>query len=736
MDKFNVIIPTSNLDDLQNDMYSWTLLPYNLRLRSDEECIRRYNMTNIDLFNKLKAMIISNTVPEDKEMFGNFISEGAIVNNDNNLIPELEFLNDEEQDFIWKKQMANQLSQSPNIVIINPFRGIDKDYELEDLENYFNKYNLLTPKNKRFSNSYSLSIWGYDVPNMYNIMKKKLLSLNGLEGDIIYTLGESNIEKTITPLNNVIQESIVNNDKLGLLKVKFDSCENMGSYQKAIYENMLKNVNENLYSKDFDSVLPKVVPFFNMNEMKDFGLLYNEASNINPKDYYRTIKNKMEELKQSSGEEFVKKSEEIISLGWNPSVEINESNLKFARERQIKWLNEHAVDIVDVSKISTVVNESSSTMNNLYKKNNLYPIYIVLSYRDKIYSKIVRIFKHSEYSHAGLALDSNLRAITTFQFGAEWKGFANDDIEQYISSDKNTVIAVLALFVDKNTKMKIDAVIKDFVNKQEKTLYGFGNLFNILVNKSVDNDPENLHLVCSQFVDTVLKLANIDITNKSSNLVIPQDLRDTASNPKVFKLYEGLARKYNEKNIEDIIYTLFQSSPASEIKYFELSESMNNDKAKEIISEVNNLLTPQSVLVERRLPISFTDKGDLVIKLYKSLEEEYQEAHRLLKNYTKENLEAIKHELARLFYVNSAIEKKVKKMEKEDENYKKFIDLRARVLNDFKKYFKIVIEEEPDFNFSEYFKKSEYYNSNIIIDNSVLKFTGNLIKKFLKSLGI
>ena len=75
-------------------------------------------------------------------------------------------------------------------------------------------------------------------------------------------------------------------------------------------------------------------------------------------------------------------------------------------------------------------------------------------------------------------------------------------------------------------------------------------------------------------------------------------------------------------------------------------------------------------------------------------------------------------------------------MQKGDPNYKKFIDLRARVLNDFRKYFKIVLEKEPDFDFAAYFQKSEYYNGNIIIDNSIVKFTGALIKKFIESLGI
>ena len=158
-------------------------------------------------------------------------------------------------------------------------------------------------------------------------------------------------------------------------------------------------------------------------------------------------------------------------------------------------------------------------------------------------------------------------------------------------------------------------------------------------------------------------------------------------------------------------------------------------ETEQVFQEITSLLTPTPVILEKKFPIEFTKEGDLVIELIKSLEQQYQEAHRLLKSYDETNLEGIKHELARLYYVNYEIEKKIKKMKKDDENYKKLIDLRARVLNDFKKYFKIVIKQEPDFDFAAYYQKSEYYNGNIIIDNSVLKFTGGLIKKFLESLG-
>lgn len=753
MDKYYVITPTSDLDELENEMVAWCNLPFEFRMRSNDECIRRYNMTNIELYNLIKSNILKNYIPADPiDMIGSSISEGTVTDDGIDL-PDPNYLNLEETDYQWKKQIAAQLELSPNIVIINPFRGDIKDYDLNDLEEKINKYYMLLPKYRLFSNSYSVNLWGYNVPNMYAIMRKKLLSMEGIENDVIITLGESKYEKCLSPIVDLANERIFLDDKIGLLNIKLDACAKMGINEKAIYNSIVKDIDKAIYERDFLDILPKVVPFFTISEMNEMGYYNNEASNINPKDYYKTIKEKMNLLSESeiaNSEDTQRIIEEVISLGWNPSVEINEKNIQFARMRQAKWLKENACTVVDIRNIksNSIVTEASSMMKSMYKKFNLYPVYIVLSYSDTIFGKIVRKVKHSTYSHAGIATDSNLQHILTFKKSLKDNGFSVETVDNYLAESNNALLSVLCVFVDLNTKNKLEAAIKHFIAKQDKTKYGFGNLFNIFINRSKDDDPENLSLVCSQFVDVILKMVNLDLLGKPSNLAIPQDFSDVSDNKKVYKVYEGLAKEYNEKSVEDLIRNLFLTTSKNEIRYSEVIESaMNsyieaysvtteNAEANAVLEEIRSLLKPESIIVEGRLPISFNNKGDMIIKLYKSLEQEYQEAHRLLKEYGENNIEGLKHELARLFYVNSAIEKKIKKMEKADDNYKKFIDLRARVLNDFKKYFKIVIEKEPDFNFSDYFQKSEYYNGNIIIDNSILKFTGKLIKKFLKSLGV
>jgi hypothetical protein len=57
-------------------------------------------------------------------------------------------------------------------------------------------------------------------------------------------------------------------------------------------------------------------------------------------------------------------------------------------------------------------------------------------------------------------------------------------------------------------------------------------------------------LVCSTFVDTILKYANINLNKKQSNLVLPDDLKHT-NDKNYFKVYEGRILDYDEDMVAE-----------------------------------------------------------------------------------------------------------------------------------------------------------------------------------------
>lgn len=137
------------------------------------------------------------------------------------------------------------------------------------------------------------------------------------------------------------------------------------------------------------------------------------------------------------------------------------------------------------------------------------------------------------------------------------------------------------------------------------------------------------------------------------------------------------------------------------------------------------------------LPVQFDNYGNLLITKPDKvdLDKEYFESHRLLKTYKEsKNIDGIKFELCRLWYLNNIAENKIytKKLDKDE--LKSINTSRARILNDFNKYIKIVLKEDKNFNFNNFYAKSKFDDKQIRVNRSTLKYSYEYIKKALKHL--
>jgi hypothetical protein len=400
-------------------------------------------------------------------------------------------------------------------------------------------------------------------------------------------------------MESTVDSMIYNNDIVGLYIMKMNQYLVSESYElprdaKNGYLLLDREIDEAL-KPDFDTLMPHYVPYFTQSEFNGI-----DTDNLIEGMDYHEWKSALKEASANND------SDKLLSLGWNPAVPLNEDTLAYARDRQLKWINRYCPKIIDIRNISEkldieeVVSESSNTMKQLYSAKNLYPVYIVLSYSDTLFGKVERKLLNVKYSHAGLSVDSNLNEIVTFSFGKEFNGFTTESIDNYIGLSKNAIISVITMFVDEDTRNKIYFTLNDVNDNKKRTRYGFGNILNILRNKAKEYPyPENLSLVCSQFVDTILKIANIDITHKSSNLVIPEDLYKLSDNPKLYKVYEGKAVDYKERKVEKDIKTLFLKNSVRNIKYNEPLDINFTGEAAAILESLNELLTPESVITTK-----------------------------------------------------------------------------------------------------------------------------------------
>ena len=531
MDRENVIIPTDNLDELEQDMIQWTTLPYNVRQNSDDACIRRYGMTNIDLFNKIKAMI----------MRFNYSPDNINNQEDDNLVTESTFENFFHSDIVTRTQLSLGLQKNPLIVIIDPTDNDDVIFKK------MNSFGLLTDTNKRFSNDYSMQLWGYNVPNMYDILinKRKSQEIDINTNDNL--VRESVIKRTddlFSPLEDQINHLIVEDNKLelfGYYKNLEESKDEYNSYGSSKVKILSEAVENAINCESYKGVLPLATPFFTEDELEE--LLGTEKFDhiVFPKDndYFKALKE-------------AKSDEELLSLGWNPSVSINENTMKYAQERQERWFQEHGARIIDYTSIIKEENLQYLTQINTHDDLSAYPFYIVYQYPNGSMTP----------DNIGFASESSLRVIYNF------KDKSTKSID-YLQKMKYT-ITVYAIMVSKETFMNLVQILLGFsIGQNSDIVMKMTPVLDYIISQLRNkNYGEADSIIITQCV--ILLQRAIHKYLKLEGTV------DLLSNPKVYRIYKGNPNGEEVKNTIDNFITLiynYQDTSLSD-KYFSTHESV------------------------------------------------------------------------------------------------------------------------------------------------------------------
>ena len=413
-----------------------------------------------------------------------------------------------------------------------------------------------------------------------------------------------------------------------------------------------------------------------------------------------------------------KYNQHICDMGWNPQIPYNDENRKKAYERICKAQNDRysCSDIIDNTGYYKRFDESSYIQEAM--KSGYYPIHIILVKGTAVFSKVISKVTGGPFSHSAICIDNDFKRLYSFNMKTNNKllsnkdGFSMESIKEY---PQNTQMGVYTIFVTEDQYLKISDKIQQYVDHQGKTRYSIANLITILfkdINLNMDAKK-----ICSQFVDGLLKLANIDITGMMPDKVNPNTFyKMSLTNNKIYKIYEGAVKDFNYKKAEKLVERMsFRAK---------LINEANLQKATDTY-EV-------PILTEARNIFKIKDNGDVLLSkpiMLIDLDEEYANTHRLLLNYDKtNNYDGMKYELCRLFYMNYILEKRLSKNNK---HKSKDIKTRARVLNDFNKYLTILLKNQPRFNFSEYYEASPFYHNSIEIDKNTVKYTTDLLRSML-----
>lgn len=725
MNNTYLLEPTDDSATLSDYSNQYLQLSFKEQTEVNAICLEMYGVNIVDFYKQMQ-----NSIANDMK---SYFHESA------------HRINSTFQRAMTLRKLYDKKEQGLSIITPSIIENSPKYLNEGKLDEVYHEYLNLEFEKKELSNQISLEYFGHTVDQMYQLEKQRIFAENGLECKTLYALNDN--EKILSVYTEYVKDEGNHVDRLRRHIRMLECLTYKGRLlENTILESVCSELDDlNNTMVDYAEDIPTITPYFTPDEMRD-----DYDIEVDPYEYifqgnksaklHEMIRNKM--FHHYLDEDNDNLNNSIIKSGWNPNVPYSESSINYAKERQLNWLNKNKrVNIVDISKLP--INEK---VDDKPVDTDLEPIYITLLSHEGINSKIIRGWTNSNYSHAGLSFDPSMTKIYSFNAATPdgQSGLSIESIEFYKKA-KGAKFKVLVFFVQAKVKNKLLQVVNFYMKNKDKISYSYMSIFNLVMNKTKDTSL-SLSLICSQFVDVILKAVNIDLSGKPSNLVTPGDFDRVSNNSTtIFDLFHDFVEKYKPSTIKRKVKSLMVSKQFVVVKpvtecldflydnYCDTIVKTENIKVDKILKEVSNMLTANAIIIEAKpLPVRFNKTGNLYIDLPRDLEMEYQESHKLLTAYTEDNLEGIKHELARLFYINSIIERKIKKMNKADDEYKKLIDLRARVLNDYKKYLSVILKAEKEFDFETYMRNSEYYNKTIVVDKHTLKYTGATIKELIK----
>lgn len=148
----------------------------------------------------------------------------------------------------------------------------------------------------------------------------------------------------------------------------------------------------------------------------------------------------------------------------------------------------------------------------------------------------------------------------------------------------------------------------------------------------------------------------------------------------------------------------------------------------------NKFINESSILNEaKRFPVEFDKDGNLTI--YKcrmgniAFGDELDYSNKLLTTYKNtSNLEGMKYELSRVWFLIHSIDKRMGKNKITQDEIKALERHRATAYNIFKTNLKYVMNMDKDFNFVEYYNNTPFSDNSVMITANTLKYAINVLK--------
>lgn len=773
-----IIDPTLNDDeviDREWDRYNSCTKPF--RRKADWITLTYFGLTNQQIYDYLKHMMYDKMYTTGAMVSdGNCgtsddpinISEG--YNSDIQYVPDSQQVEDIDralytiEDVERKMEIGDQYMKDTGYILLIP----SNIPNLDVLEQYWDSYKTMVIRHQRMADWKTVELFGLTNEQIYIGLKKKFLEKGQ---DFINDDNDPNVKLYVSEnrliegyFDTVITKDDVTNKELasGLMNCarRPDFCDKISS--KRIVTDQIDKFGDltiNVPSNSWDYTdLPAYTP----DELIDDGVFSGGIDPEGPipnddmitgkvimaedwfREYcaffslgvqtetYRTMNMyRIHELERlynvTPHDRDAAWRESVRKWGWNPKSPFNEYTRSVVDVLMRSNLREHT-NLYDFVDISDAVAEGTFTEGTA--KQGHKPIYIVLFTGDSLFSKAIKKVTDSEFSHAMLSLDSSFKKCYSYGMEGATSALGGFIIEDLTKKPKDAMCKIYATIINDEAYETIKKNCEWFVAMQRKTRYSFENVISYLFKIPLQKDT---NMICSQFVDRMIKLGHIDFTKKASSLLSPADIdRAARKNRKIYTIYKGLAHKVNQFVIDRRVDSIFskgkflESADMCQYRHFIATDEMGG-------FIYDKLLKPMDEVKE--LPIRINKNGDVLVSSFKKVdyEAEFAKSHKLLMEYDRENnIEGMKAELARLWSYLLQIEEKLYGMKSTSPSQRSALfKVRAKIIGDFKKYMNVVLRSESGFDFGQYYEQSPYSDETYRVSGSTIHGLLKAVKTIL-----
>lgn len=576
-----IITPTNTLEELEA---LWNKFLSTMTIRQqrlcDDRSIQIYGLTNQQHYEQLKSKFVEKT--KEKKPEEKIVPDDSIVNSNKDGVDNFTVDTDEDFEGLIIDEGVSEAETdtgfSSGIYVIPDIEGKTNEDKLKDLEQHYAKYMSLSVDKRRLSDDGSRMMYGLSNQERYDKLK----------GELLTTIDTSGFDKTIAKL-----EPNSTDDKAAVVEAMFHDKDTF------VGQHFLQSLEESKKSEKPVKSRLNNTPYFTPTELIDMGVHGNDnyysqkadndglSKDISSTAWFDSYKEMIaqhvyedytaewiktldrlysdfDKIKEcGTEEEILARKQSILDLGWNPEIEFSRENRAKAAMRINTYIDTCVPrDIfINMDNVAPIDDEAYDSVEEAVSKETHKPVFIILTKgKTPIISSAIQKATKSEYSHASISFDPELKELYSYNFRKENLGFVMEKLETI----KDVPITVWCFFADSEVVDKMKEKIYDF--KTHKTHYDFRILPRILVKKDIKPDDNEYNQVCSTFVDYILKIGNINLV-KDINMPSPADIYDgikTRSNV-IFNVYDGPANQYNGKKIRNKVKYLIKKDSTEAI---------------------------------------------------------------------------------------------------------------------------------------------------------------------------